>query len=94
MRENGQISRMWQKWGSAFRTDCHKNSGTDPMRFQDVTVAFVILMGAMTLVLILLVAEKRMKNYKLGRGCQKWARGGKRLAKGTKQRKTKTIVMQ
>ena len=58
MRENGQISRMWEKWGTDFSTQCFSNSdNADPLKFEDVTMAFAILSATMALVFILVMAE-------------------------------------
>lgn len=58
MRENGQISRMWEKWGTEFSTECFSNSdNADPLKFEDVTMAFAILSVTMALVFILVLAE-------------------------------------
>ena len=56
MDENGQLNRLWKKWGSEFSSECMA-TGSVPLSFNDVNMAFVILGGAIILVLSIFLTE-------------------------------------
>ena len=57
MRENGQIRRLWKKWGSAISALCLESDETKPIKFQDVMMVFIIIFGALILVFFLVIVE-------------------------------------
>ena len=57
MRENGQIYRLWKKWGTEFSEKCLNPEGAQPLKFQDIKMAFTLFMAASGLALFLLFAE-------------------------------------
>ena len=57
MRENGQIHRLWKKWGSAISALCLESDETKPLKFQDVMMVFIIIFGALILVFFLVIVE-------------------------------------
>ena len=58
MKESGQLNRLWNKWGSKFRTDCLANDNPVPLSMGDVYMAFVFLLMAFGFAVLLVVIEK------------------------------------
>ena len=63
MRENGQIYRSWKKWGSELSNECLKQETTEPMHFEQVTMAFAIFLGASTMALAIFMMEWSIKRF-------------------------------
>ena len=58
MKETGQSNRLKKKWMQEFRQDCQDSDKTRPLKIGDVFVAFVMLLVATGITLIILQLEK------------------------------------
>ena len=63
MKESGQLDRVWKKWSSKFRKNCLASDESSPLAMTDVYMAFVLLLLAFGLAIILALVE----NLKFGK---------------------------
>lgn len=57
MKESGQLSRLEKKWESVFQPDCDLSEEVYPLAMRDVFVAFIMLLMALVMSLLLLQLE-------------------------------------
>ena len=66
MKESGQLDRVWKKWSSKFRKNCLASDESSPLAMTDVYMAFVLLLVAFGLAIILALVEKLKSRERKG----------------------------